>query len=337
MSEHEDRVQETRTGQDDERVGALLRVTGRRPAVPVDRAERVRRAVHAAWRDEISLRLRRRRVRFAAVLAAAAAVVAAVGILRWPTGRVATGIGIAARVERVSGASASSPGDEIAVGTTIATGTEGRLAVRTATGHSVRLDTDTRVEIVAARTIVLERGGVYVESRLAASEASVPIEVITALGSVTDTGTQFEVRTRDGAVRIRVREGSVAVEGDGGRIAVQEGGELRLAAGGEASRGSIDPADPSWAWASDLAPAIRIDGLPAAIFLEWAARERGLRLEYDGEAVARAAGETRLAGSIEGMTVDEALASVLPACGLRHRVEADALVIAWQDDFAEAL
>jgi hypothetical protein len=32
-------------------------------------------------------------------------------------------------------------------------------------------------------------------------------------------------------------------------------------------------------------------------------------------------------GSVEGLTVEEALATVLPSCGLRHRVEGDRILL----------
>ena len=62
-------------------------------------------------------------------------------------------------------------------------------------------------------------------------------------------------------------------------------------------------------------------------FLDWMARERGLQLRFASPEVAASAPGIVLNGSIDGMTLDEALESVLPTCRMSHRIEGDALLI----------
>jgi hypothetical protein len=104
-----------------------------------------------------------------------------------------------------------------------------------------------------------------------------------------------------------------------GQLLEVEGEDRRLLPGGAASE--------DWTWAADLASPPAIDGLSARAFLDWVARERGLTLRFETTALEAAAATTRLQGSIEGMTIEESLASVLPACGMHHRVEGGLLWI----------
>ena len=55
-------------------------------------------------------------------------------------------------------------GERIPVGTELATSSEGRAALRLASGHSVRLDTATRVRWLSHDSFALESGAVYVDS-----------------------------------------------------------------------------------------------------------------------------------------------------------------------------
>ena len=65
---------------DHDAIEALLKATGRRPAVPADRTDRVRAAAYDGWRREVARRARHRRIGWGVSLAAAAAVVVALGL-----------------------------------------------------------------------------------------------------------------------------------------------------------------------------------------------------------------------------------------------------------------
>ena len=76
----------------------------------------------------------------------------------------------------------------------------------------------------------------------------------------------------------------------------------------------------------DVAPGFDIEGRSLEAFLSWVSRETGLRTDLHDEDTVRAA-EIDLHGSIDGLTPVEALAAVLPACGLKHRIDAGTLQI----------
>ena len=72
---------------------------------------------------------------------------------------------------------------------------------------------------------------------------------------------------------------------------------------------------------------IEIEGLTAREFVEWVARERGWDLSFSDGLVERAASETTLGGSVEGLTLLDSLEAVLPTCLMTHRVEEGRLII----------
>ena len=224
-------------------------------------------------------------------------------------------------------------GEPIHAGSTIDTGaaagdTAGRAALRLANGASLRLDHDSRVQIASGGTIELERGAVYVDSKLSSA-----VEVRTTFGVVRDIGTQFEVRlldadaTADSAVlRVRVREGEVVLERDGASHGASAGAQLILR-GEEVSRGTSPVWGAEWAWVLEAAVAPEIDGRPLTDFLDWAVREGGWTLRYADDATAALAAETRLNGDARGLTVEEAAALVLRGSGLDFRIEEGELVV----------
>jgi len=85
---------------------------------------------------------------------------------------------------------------------------------------------------------------------------------------------------------------------------------------------------PEWDWIVGVTPMLDLEGETAMAFLEWAARERGWKLAFADESVARSAAEIVLGGTLERLTLDQALDAVLPTCNLTHRVEQGVLLIA---------
>lgn len=321
-----------------DRIEALLRATGRRPAVPRDRAARVAAAAREHWRSEIRQHARRRRSYWAAGLAAAVGITT--GLAVWQRTREpapAPAPVRAARVELVQDSAWSRaastaaprplrPGDEINVGSELATAERGRLALRLTTGHSVRLDARTRVSMLSNRALALAHGAVYVDSRSSSGATAGVIEIRTPLGSIRNVGTQFEVRWLTTSVRVRVREGRIAVEGAGTSVEVEAGHELEVAESGRIDRREWTSAA-GLDWIVAITPMFQIDGRSLQEFLGWMARERGLRLRFATPAAASAAPGIRLNGSVDGMTLDQALESVLVTSQMTHRIDGGVLLI----------
>lgn len=308
-------------------IETLLRVTGRRPAVSADRTGRVRDAARARWMSEVAGRARRRRVRWVVSMASAAVAIVAVGLgfrmLRPPIPAEPSGV----RVERVWNVAQLPVGSIVPRGYVVTTGLDARVALRAATGHSVRLDIDTTLRVISGSEFALERGAVYVDAHRGSAPSGTSIRINTPVGTVEDRGTQFEARLEGSALALRVREGVVTVQRRDERFEAREGQTLRLGASGPVDRTEDAATGAAWSWVEAIAPAMEIDGKSLLDFLHWIARERGVRLEFDDPGLAEKAPKTVLRGSIAGMTPEQAVTSVLATCGLRHRWEDGALVV----------
>ena len=322
-------------------IATFIRAAGRRPAVPADRAMRVKAALHAHWNREVA---RRRRLRYVWTTVALGAAASLVLLLSFPGMRPnpipSPDTRIAGTVESVVGdcwtgdhrdaasVEARSLGarQNLAMGSVVTTGQKGRISLRLASGYAVKLDRASRVRLVGPGILALDSGAIYVDSGQSGDNAGT-LRIQTPLGTIQEIGTSYEVRLRQGSVRVRVREGLVILD-DGSRShQIHAAGELTLDEKATAStqRIAVDGAD--WDWFAELSAVPDLKGLSAREFLEWAARERNWRLVFATEDLARSASEIVLGGSAGGLTLEESLDAVLPTCGMSYRVEAGALII----------
>ncbi|HJQ99193.1 MAG TPA: FecR family protein [Candidatus Polarisedimenticolaceae bacterium] len=327
-------------GPDD--IAALIRIAGRRPGVPEDRTARVKASVREHWLRETSARKSRRRAWAAAALAAAAVMTVALSIevfrRLWPTPPVDTQI----TVEAVAGrAWIEEPGragpagrrlpridDRMAAGTAVDTEETGHVALRLRESGVLRLDVGTRVRVLGPARVALDRGAVYVDSGSAGEAArSAALTIETPWGEVQDFGTQFEVRLGDRSVRVRVREGKVVLA-DAGRVhEIPVAKELVYDGESSPTVTGISTYGPEWDWVAQAVKVPDQEGRSAFSFLEWVARERGWRLTFASDELARSAREIVLGGSLERLTLEEALDAVLPTCGMSYRIDEGVLVI----------
>jgi ferric-dicitrate binding protein FerR (iron transport regulator) len=319
-----------RLSQDDAAL-ELLRLAGRRNRVPADLQARVDRTVRDHWHRKVAMRRRWRWAVATASLAAAATLVVAVLVPRLaPTERAAS----VARVEVLRGevaclhqsmALALRQGAVVPAATTVSTGPGGRAALRLSNGASLRLDHGTRVELRTSTNLQLVSGAVYVDSGPEPRGAG--LVVASALGEVSEVGTQFEVRLLAHALRVQVREGSVGVRQGPKSHAVSPGEQVLLAADGSLSRTPMAGTASEWSWVLEVAPPFDLEGRSAAAYLEWVTRETGLELRWAPPNLAREAQEMTLHGDISAVRPDATLDLVLPTCGLTHRRENGTLVV----------
>lgn len=319
---------------------ALLRMTGPRPPVPQETAARVKAAVREHWRAGISRRARARRMGIGIALAAAAALVASVGLVIWRSGSGAPAPALAGQIERVvvpawAVPAGPEPGEprrrlagtgSVTAGTTIVTDRGGRIALRLESGHSLRLDEETSLLVLSGRAVVLHRGAVYVDSGSPYPSVG-SIEIRTPVGALRDVGTQFQARWRDDRLHVRVREGTVRFGGAAGAVEVGRGHQLEVDSHGLLNTRAMERAAAAWEWIGEVAPAFPIGGRPLGQFLDWIERERGFGIRWEDARLGREATSIVLQGSIEGLTPEQALESVLATCGLRHRLEEEIIVI----------
>jgi hypothetical protein len=310
----------------------LLRLAGPRQQVPPDREQRALAEVELHWQRRVAARRRRRNqiLVFATLAAAASLLVAAV--LLWYMGPISTPDVATVEVLRGSVHSVSerqqhelTVGAVVREGSTIATGHQGRAALRLADGTSMRLDTKTRLTFAGKELIRLERGAVYLDS--GAEPGLGTLTVSTPLGEVSEVGTQYEVRLIEGGLRVRVREGLVSLRRDQGAAEIRAGQELLLQADGGLERREINVYDPGWAWLLEVTPPFHLSGGSAASFLRWVQRENGYVLRWAEPTMASQAEKIILQGDLTGVRPDEAADLVLPTCGLSHRLEEGVLTI----------
>jgi ferric-dicitrate binding protein FerR (iron transport regulator) len=319
----------------DDRLRELLRASGRRPSVPADCAERVRRAAREQWTQVVRRRTRRRRLWAAALLATAATLVVGAGVLvRRPSDANTAGLPVVGQIEARVGpawvrpaattsapiAGLPHPGADVARGSEIATDDGGRIAIRLAGGHSLRIDEGTRLRIDGERTIALERGALYVDSWSPGGATPGSIEIRTAFGSLRDVGTQFEARLVGDSLVVRVREGRVSWDRGNATLEIAGGQVAQARASGSVELRNTPADEAAWDWISVVVPMLDIEDRTLGEFLQWIARERGLRVEFASPSLAESAPAIRLRGSIDGMTLEQALASVLATCRVDYRV-----------------
>jgi ferric-dicitrate binding protein FerR (iron transport regulator) len=332
----EKRQAQTQGSGSDDRLEELLRLAGRREPIPAERTERVRAAVHAEWQARVRSR---RRTRALWGLAAAAVVTLAVGIPAWRT--IVSGpeteptVGRVVTVSRTAWSRSPATGGEVltsrlrngqvvVVGEELSTD-EGRVALRLDSGTSVRLDEHSRLRVLAANELALDRGTVYVDS--GPEEGRVAVEIHTSAGVIRDIGTQFEVRARDDAIRIRVREGAVVMRTSAGDHRVDHGNEIQVDAAGDVARQPIPIFGPDWGWLADVTPMMRLEGRSAREFLDWVARESGWELRFASESVEISASRIAVSGSVDHLSLDQVLDAVLPTCQMTYQVTDGVLLV----------
>jgi hypothetical protein len=292
---------------------------------PADDAADIRRAVLAEWEAVTGRRMFRRR----AGLAAAASVLLA-AVLYVGTGRdLQIAAPLVASVERVEGGVETGTASRLTVGSGIARGTEivtreGQVALRLASGGSLRVAAGSRVVLVGDDEAELVAGTLYFDSERRDAEFTVTTE----LGRIRDVGTQFFVQLGENErqLDVGVRDGRVLVARDGASESVAVGERLVATAGAGATRREpLATFGGDWAWAERLAPPFETDGRSVRDFLEWFAAQTGRTVMFADPEAERLAGEL-LSGSIDLEPLQK-LAAVDALTDLELALEGERVVV----------
>jgi hypothetical protein len=266
-----------------------------RPQPPPGDTEEIRRAVLAEWETVAGARIWRRRAAFVAVAASllVAAVVYVGGGDPTPNGPAP----LIASVERVEGIVTTANGVRVSTGSGIAgreqlESGDGQVALRLASGGSLRIAPHSRVTLASGDEAELLAGAVYFDS-----EQRRPSEfvVTTQLGQVRDVGTQFLVRLDGSQLDVGVREGRVTLTR--GAMADAAGSGERLVASrgaGDVRRDSIATFGDDWEWAESLAPPFDINGRTFGEFIDWFEAQTGRTVVFADPAI-----ESALRGAVQ--------------------------------------
>jgi FecR protein len=298
-----------------------------RPLPPAADTEDIRRAVMAEWDAVTGPRKWRQRTGFAA----AASVLLAVAV--WMGG----GLGpsapppVVARVERVQGAIDDAAGVRLAVASIVSVGDRlstrtGQIALRLASGGSLRIGPRSEVVLTGVDTAELVSGVLYFDSERRRGGAE--FSVTTPFGTVRDVGTQFVMRLDgESGLDVGVRDGRVVLTTQSASDTAESG--QRLVAAQDATTIRREPMatfGSDWEWAETLAPPFDIDGRTVSDFLAWFAQQTGRSVEFGSPEAERLARETRLNGSID-LEPMQKLSAVLALTDLVYTVERERVVI----------
>lgn len=290
---------------------------------PADHEQEIRRALFEEWDAVTGKRVLFRRA-FAAT-AAAALLLATFGTLLLRTSVAPAAV--VASVERVRG-DAQAAGEALAIGGMVSSAQRidthsGQVALRLASGGSLRLAPQTRITFAAAGRALLDAGTVYFDSESGAAA----VEVRTPLGIVRDMGTQFVVRLAGERLDVAVRDGRVAIERGSGAVDVAAGERVSVTSAASAPRRERTASfGGDWDWAERLAPPFDIDGRPLIDFLRWVEAQTGRTLEFADPKSEQAARDTILMGSID-LEPLPMLTSVLALTDLGYALDGERIVI----------
>lgn len=295
-----------------------------RGAPDPDARARAYAAVHAEWQRSQALAAARPRrpVRW---LAAASVVLAVAAGLVWlaPSGApIATLDRANGRVEIA--AAGAEAGDTLRRRTILETGSASGALVSYSKDLTLRVDADSRVELVDAATLRLENGRVYVS---VTPGAAIDYVVRTARGDVRHVGTRYAVSAHDDTLDVAVRDGAVEIGAGAATERAVAGERIRIAADGRVARAQVATDDPFWAWTEALPLPIVIEGKSLDEFLRWYTAETGRSVSFADEGARMRAASAILHGSVEGLPAGKALAIVTASVDLEAVVPASGPVV----------
>jgi hypothetical protein len=338
----DDRRDAKRDERDERELARLFAEAGPRPDVPAADLEAALSAARFAWARKVrdhaaepapaeallpGPRPAAGRWMAVAGVAVAAALLLVLGMRLGLAGRAGVDRGAVASVEVTLGSlevrsgegwSALAPGDELAAGAELRTGAEGRAALRTGAGASLRIDRASRLLLASGQRIELRSGSVYADTGTGAGARG--LVVATPVGEARDVGTRFAVTAEAGAMRVAVRDGAVVVERGGERFRAERGDALEVGREGEPVRSEVPAWGDAWSWTLGVAPPFELEGATLAEFLAWLAAETGWTVRYDQDAVGEPAERIVLHGSLEGVGPLDAADLVLPGAEVSYRL-----------------
>jgi len=212
----------------------------------------------------------------------------------------------------------------------VVTGHEAGISIGWAGEKAVRIDQGTRLELVSADEIRLDSGRIYVDVPPGQDSggSKTALHIVTRLGTIYHTGTQFMVEAGETAVEVRVREGSVTIDSGVETRVADRGEKAVMARVGLIETASAPTWGDEWQWVEQLTPTYPLEGSTLRNFLTWVQRETGKELIFESPHARFTADTTILHGSLDQEPMDS-LAMILDTTELGWR-EQDGIIHIYQ-------
>jgi hypothetical protein len=287
----------------DDAVEALLERAVPRPAPPSNTEQDIRNSVRSEW---AAITARRRRYRRATEFAIAASITLVLAISISAVRQTGIAPIEVASIDRSTGTlyvQSDSFGTLEAIDTTsivtgqiLTTGAESAAGLDWLNGGSLRIDSDSRLEFVAADEVFLHSGRIYFDSL--GSDPDSDFAIRTTHGVVSHVGTQYMTESSAASLIVSVREGEVSIDGTFHDPTVYVGQRLQLTGSARPSVTNTSSAGDDWQWIEAVSPNISVDGMSVFDFLQWVGRETGHAVQFESEQAETLARNTQLRGAV---------------------------------------
>lgn len=323
-----------------DKLAQLLAKAEPRKVPPARMEVEVRAAVHAEWQHLLQARKGKQQRRW---LAAAAVLVCAVSA-GWLTLNLGGSTNITtnnsapvvATITQLQGAvalnevtvdrQASGIAAQIHTKDVLRSRDDGGLRIQLHNGISLRVAANTELRWLAADSLQLVQGAIYVDSHANVA----PLTVHTVRGEITHLGTRYLVNVNQQSLHVAVREGQVSVHAGNDQITVGALQQVHMNVDGYIARSDVQLSDATWQWADTLAESFALDNHSVAEFLQWVANETGSEVNYANPAVKAAASTTVLHGQPIAQAPLQALKPVLVTTDFHVAIEGRQLVVTQQ-------
>ncbi len=286
----------------DDAVSTLMNLAGPRERISADIENRVHDNVRRRWQQATK---QKTGMRWAVPVSLAAMLLVVFAFnIRTPEVAPQT-IGIVAHVVGDQGPAGSkfAVGNPVLAGDKIDTGSGAGVSITLRDDVSLRIASNSSVRLDHADEIMLLRGQIYADSgdRIYRDRH---LTVNTPYGTATDIGTQFSVAYEDSRMSVAVREGRVDVAHEQSVIMADAGDRVVLQSGRDVIVDQVAPYDPSWNWASSLAPDFRYQKPFTSRLPEMGrTRDRQVLLFFSSDEVRMAAMGTQVRGFNQGFHI----------------------------------
>jgi ferric-dicitrate binding protein FerR (iron transport regulator) len=169
---------------------------------------------------------------------------------------------------------------------------------------------------------------VYFDSLASAADpASAEFAIQTDNGVIRHIGTQYMASVTASGVTVNVREGQVRILADTFDATAAAGQQVRVQGSARPAYANIRTHGELWHWAEKFTPTLDVDGQSAHQFINWAARESGLKVRFANDDVEALAHDTHMSGDTGELEPKMALQVLLQITTLEATFADDSILV----------